>query len=298
MHKTPILFLIFNRPDTTAIVFEAIRKAQPKTLYISADGPRAHKAGEKELCEAARKVVEKVDWECDVHTKFSEQNQGCKKNVSESITWFFSEVEEGIIFEDDCVPDESFFTFCETLLEKYKNEERVKMISGNNFQFGKKYGSESYYFSNLPSIWGWATWRRAWNEYDIDMKTYPLFKKNKTIKNFFKDSNIQKFMLGIFEKLYTNKMNTWAGRWIYAIYDNNGVSIVPNVNLVSNIGFNENATHTKSGNILDSIPFENIGVITHPEIIKINETADERSYYTIFHQSLFKKIVGKLKSYL
>jgi hypothetical protein len=293
--STPILLVIFNRPETTAKVFEAIRKIKPSTLYIAADGPRAHKEGEKELCLATRKVVENVDWECDVHTKFSEINQGCKISVSESITWFFSEVEQGIILEDDCVPDDSFFPYCEELLNKYKNDTRVKMISGNNFRSEVSKVADSYYFSYFPNIWGWATWRRAWNDFDLDMKSFPQFKKDEKIKKLFKNKDVQTFMVKLFESLYLNKMNTWAGRWLYAILSHEGVSITPSKNLVSNIGFGEDATHTKESNDqVSNLPVSRLENLTHPVVVEVNEQADTDLYYGIYHKTLLQKILRRL----
>lgn len=294
--STPILFTIFNRPDTTKRVFEAIRKIKPKKLYIAADGPRRNKEGEEKLCEETRKTTENIDWPCEVYRKYSEINLGCKVGASSAHDWFFENVEEGIILEDDDLPDPSFFYFCQELLIKYRNADKVKMISGDNFQFSKKYGNASYYFSNFPHIWGWATWRRAWQEYDIEMKTYPEFKKNNRIADIFKDKKVQKYWIGLFDKLYANKIDTWDGQWVYSIYSNNGVAILPNVNLVTNIGFADNATHTKAKNIFSDIPSRSIGAIIHPSRIEINEEAD-MFYGSFLIKSLFQRIIRKLKSY-
>lgn len=296
--STPILFIIFNREDTVRRSFEIIRNRRPTRLYIAADGPRNNKDGEKVLCESTRKIVENIDWPCVVHRKYRDENVGTKINMSEAITWFFENEEEGIILEDDCLPNQTFFTFCEVLLSKYRNVDKVKMISGNNFQFGKTYGNESYYFSLLPSIWGWATWRRAWKDYDITMKSYPEFKKSKKIRHMLHDTNMQRFMLGLFEKVYKNQMNTWAARWIFAIYDKGGVAILPSVNLVSNVGFGETATHTKSDTVLDSIKAESIETIIHPAHIAINEEADRASFYAIYYRPLHRRIFDKLKRFV
>lgn len=296
LFPVPVLFIVFNRPNTTKKVFEIIRKIKPAKLYILADGAREDK--EKDLCEETRKVVENIDWQCEVKRKYSDRNLGCKINISEGITWFFENEEEGIILEDDCLPNISFFNFCQELLEKYRNTDKVKMISGNNFQFGKKYGDASYYFSNIPNIWGWATWRRAWKEYDIDMKTCPEFKRGKKIENIFSDKRMQKFMVGLFDKLYKNEMNTWAGRWVYAICNSNGVSISPNVNLVSNIGFGDDATNTKSDNGLNNIKTEEIKSVIHPEKIEVNEKADLFLFEKIFYKSFSQKVIRKVKDYL
>ena len=156
-----VLFIIFNRPETTQRVFDAIRLAKPTRLYIAADGPRENKTGEKELCEQARKIAQNVDWDCEVKTLFQKENLGCGKAVSHAISWFFENEDMGIILEDDCLPHQSFFKYCEELLEKYKNNDRIGIISGNNFQKKRKIGSFSYYFSDIVNIWGWATWARS-----------------------------------------------------------------------------------------------------------------------------------------
>lgn len=297
--STPVLFVVFNRPDTTSQVFESIRKIKPTKLYISADGPRLNKEGEAMLCEETRKITENIDWSCEVFRKYSDVNLGCKKGVSSAITWFFDNVEEGIILEDDCLPDQSFFTFCQELLEKYRNIKKIKMISGDNFQFGKKYGEASYYFSKFPHIWGWATWRRAWKEYDLEMKTYPEFKKNKQIEKIFKDKNIQKYWLNTFDNLYYNKIDTWDGQWVYSIYNNSGIVIPPNANLISNIGFSENATHTKTlDGLLSNIPTEIIKTLVHPVSIIVNDEADENLFKSLYYKSILQKIMNRIKMYL
>ncbi|HAS85074.1 MAG TPA: nucleotide-diphospho-sugar transferase [Candidatus Yonathbacteria bacterium] len=297
MYQTPVLFIVFNRPDVAKQVFEAIRAIKPAKLYIAADGPRVHREGEAKLCEETRKVTENIDWPCEVYRKYSDQNLGCKKGVSSAITWFFDNVEEGVILEDDCLPDPSFFSFCEELLSKYRNTEKVKMISGDNFQFGKMYGDVSYYFSNFPHIWGWATWRRAWQEYDIEMKSYPDFKKNNRIAQIFKDKKMQKYWLNLFDKLYANKIDTWDGQLVYSIYDNNGITILPNVNLVSNIGFGGNATHTKTDDIFSKMPTGTISKIIHPDSIMVNKEAD-KNYSSFLVKNIFVRIFRKLKSLL
>jgi hypothetical protein len=166
----PILFLVFNRPETTARVFEAIRNAKPSRLYIAADGPRDFIYNEYAVCAKTREIASRVDWDCDVETLFRAENLGCKAAVSSAISWFFSHEEEGIILEDDCLPCESFFYFTTILLEKYRHDERIAHIAGSNFQDGKKVGDGSYYFSDLYNIWGWATWKRVWKDYDAELR--------------------------------------------------------------------------------------------------------------------------------
>ncbi len=274
--KTPVLFLIFNRPDVTFRVFEEIRKAEPKQLFIAADGPRENKEGEAERCEQARSILKKIDWNCEVKTMFLDKNLGCRDAVSSAITWFFNNVEEGIILEDDCLPNQNFFTFCQTLLEKYRDNERIMHIGGANFQDGIKRGSSSYYFSVYPGIWGWATWKRAWGKYLINMDDFESFRKNQSIFNLkpIADYNLEKL-----SKTFIREISTWDYQWMYSVWKNNGICIIPNLNLISNIGFGVNATHTiEKNSFLAEIPVYDIGIIKHPEKIIINNTADD--YYS------------------
>ena len=244
MLDTPVLFLIFNRPDTTEKVFNAIKQAKPKQLFISADGPRQEKPGEFEKCQAARKIVEQVDWDCDLQVLFRDNNLGCKKAVSSGINWFFEQVDEGIILEDDCLPDQSFFGFCQELLKYYRNNPKIMHISGNNFQFGRKRGNASYYFSIYNHIWGWATWKRAWQYYDVTMADFEEFKKTNQIEKITRNKDEQAYWMYFFEKVWRNEIDTWDYQNVYSMWKKQGLAILPNVNLVSNIGFTKDATHT------------------------------------------------------
>src|SRR6478736_1770065 len=184
--ETPILFIVFNRPDTTRVVFEAIRKVKPKKLYIAADGIRSKVKSDEENCAKVRAIVNDVDWECDVKTLFHEENLNCGKAPSTAISWLFENEEEGIILEDDCLPSTSFFLFCEELLERYRYDSRVMHIGGNNFLNGwQKDNDYSYYFSRSGHIWGWATWRRAWNKFDFDISLYSKLKDKNYFDRFF-----------------------------------------------------------------------------------------------------------------
>lgn len=170
MKKTQaVLFLIFNRLDTASRVFEAIREARPFRLYIAADGPRLHKLGELEACISVRRLVTQIDWPCEIHTLFREQNLGCARAVKEAIDWFFEHEEEGIILEDDCLPRPEFFSFCSEMLDRWRNNKEIMMISGTNYLFGKISSSYDYYFSHFAAIWGWATWKRAWTQLDLSI---------------------------------------------------------------------------------------------------------------------------------
>lgn len=242
--KTSILFLTFNRLDTTKRVFEEIKKAKPLKLYIASDGPRENVSGEYEKVREVRNFIESnIDWECEVKTLFRDNNLGCKIAVSSAIDWFFENEQMGIILEDDCLPSQSFFRFCEELLIKYENDERVALISGDNFN-KNKIGEADYYFSKIPHIWGWATWKRAWQKYDVNMSKFSEFKKNKEIKKIWSNKNVQNYWLYILNEVYNNKIDTWDYQLAFSLFLNNSFCICPNVNLVSNIGFGKNATNT------------------------------------------------------
>jgi len=276
---TPILFLIFNRPDTTKKVFEIIREIKPKKLFISADGPRLDKKGEQQRCEEARNIVKNIDWKCDLKTNLSKKNLGCRVSVSSGINWFFNHVSEGIILEDDCLPDKSFFHFCKTLLEYYRNDERVMHIGGFNYQDAIIRGTGSYYFSRLSHVWGWATWKRAWEKYDVNICTYPLLLKQKLLSSVFSDPIMERYLKRNIELVYKNNKDTWDIQWQYAVSINNGLTIIPNVNLVSNIGFDLNATHTIDDfHTLANRPISSIEKIRHPIFIVPDYCADR---YTI-----------------
>lgn len=248
--KVPILFLTFNRYDETIKSFEKIIEYKPTELYIASDGPRLDKIGENEVVISIRKyILSSIDWPCKIFTKFSDKNEGCKYAVSNSITWFFENVEYGVIIEDDCLVDVTFFDFCNQLLILYKNNENIWHIDASNF-ITNSLNSNSYHFSKYFLIWGWATWRRAWKKYSISMEGFDSFKNKQYLKNVFSD----KLELIYWEKqlnmAYLNQIDTWDYQWFYTIWSNNGLSIRPDVNLVQNIGFSETATHTKKSNLI------------------------------------------------
>ncbi len=274
-YRTPILFLIFNRPECTKDTFAAISKIKPQKLYIAADGPRLDRNGEAELCEKTREIVTKIDWDCEVKTLFRESNLGCKDAVSSAITWFFENEEMGIILEDDCLPRESFFQFCEELLIKYKDDDRVWHIDGTTSQEGV--AGTSYQFSKYCLIWGWATWRRAWKNYNKQIKSFPEFKEKGIINNIWNKPEVRKYWLANFELAYDNQIDTWDFQWAYAVWANNGMSIRPHVNLVKNIGFNVDATHTTTANkLLQTLKSEEMSFpLQHPVFYLPNVEMDD-----------------------
>ncbi len=284
-YNVPILFTIFNRTDTTGRVFEQIRKLQPKYLYVAADGAREHKEGEAERCQQTRDLVLKnIDWDCEVKTLLRDHNLGCKVAMSSAITWFFENVEMGIILEDDCLPHPSFFNYMKELLEKYRHDDRVMLISGQHTQSGTRRGSASYYFSRYPHIWGWGSWKRAWAKYDVKTTKLPDFKQQNQIANLFDNPAEQEFWMKNFQVVHDNQLDTWDYQWVFTIFSNSGLCILPNVNLISNIGFQANATHTTDvGSELANVPTQDIGSITHPEFMVQDKQADEFESANVFH---------------
>ena len=282
--KTPIIFIIFNRPEQTKKVFETIKQAEPEKLIVVADGPRLHNQKDVINCPKTRKIIEGVDWKCQLIKEYSQKNLGCKKRIATGIDKAFSLVDRAIILEDDCLPNFSFFKYCEELLEKYKNDKRIMSLTGDNFLFEKSnIIDESYYFSKYPYIWGWATWRRAWKYCDVKMKLWPKLKKQKIFNRSWAKG---------FDKAYFNKIDTWDNQWVFTCLIQNGLTIVPNKNLVSNIGFDSEVTHTRVKTIVANMKTNNLKFpLIHPKTIMPNKKADKIS------QSHFTNI-GIIKDYI
>lgn len=243
---TPILFLVFNRPEETRMVFSEIRRIRPKRLYLAADGPRMNQPNEPEKVALVREIASAVDWDCEVRTLFREQNMGCRDAVSSAITWFFGHEEEGIILEDDCLPSQSFFRFCEEALRKYRHDPSIMCVTGTNILPSKDLGS-NHLFSKYPLMWGWATWARAWEKYDVQMNAWAHLNRAK----FLEELNLGGFWFrrkwtSLFHRTYNGEIDTWDYQWIFCCWLNDGLTVAPAKNLIRNIGFSENATHTDS----------------------------------------------------
>ena len=273
MFNTPILLIIFKRKETALKVLETIRRVQPKKLYIAADGARNEE--EKTKCIDTREsILKAVDWECSIKTLFQDKNLGCCDGVSAAITWFFENEEQGIILEDDIIAENSFFYFCEKLLNYYKDNEQIMHITGDS-PLDRKVGEASYYFATVQHCWGWASWRRAWKYYDSTMKTISYRDTKKTLKKRYKDFNIRDYWQNWFYR--TQDINTWDYQWTYCIISKDGICINPSLNLTSNIGFGEDSTHTSNPDDENanrktySIDIENL---IHPKEIKCDERAD------------------------
>jgi len=281
--ETPVLFMIFNRPETTRQVFDAIQKARPKHLFIVADGPRADRAGEKELCEKARAIATAIDWDCEVRTLFRDHNMGCGLGPADAITWFFSQVEEGIILEDDCIPDPSFFSYCTELLNRYRNDERVMHISGNNFVDKDYSQGESYYFNYYFTAWGWATWRRAWEKYHFTIPYLDEFLSSGQLREITMSRKQYEYWSKIFNLVRNGKRaDIWDYQWILTCWYHRALAVTPVKNLVMNVGFGSDATHTIDESRVSFVKSERMNVVRHPVTIQRNKEVDQKTFIKYF----------------
>ena len=279
--ETPIAFCIFNRPELTFRVFEAIARQKPKRLLVISDGPRESHPSDPERVSQARSVLERIDWPCELQTNFAENNLGCRQRMASGITWAFEQSEELIILEDDCLPDDTFFAYCEELLKLYRTEPQVMMISGNNFQPHTRTG-HSYYFSRYTHIWGWASWRRAWNAFDLEMKTWPHDRCSRSLVNAFEDHGEYEHWQATFDQQHAGQIDTWDFAWMYACLKNSGLTILPERNLVSNLGFGHDATHTTNEKSpLAELATDSLTQRHHPSSIARHDAADRWTFKNI-----------------
>ncbi|WKN29788.1 nucleotide-diphospho-sugar transferase [Porifericola rhodea] len=275
---TPVLFLVFNRPDVTKRVFERIRVVKPKQLFVAADGPRLTHPDDEQKCEEVRKIASSVDWDCELKTLFREENMGCGKAVSSAIDWFFEHVDMGIILEDDIVPDHSFFPFCQHLLQKYKDDSRVMMISGLNICEQWKEDVQDYHFSYFGGIWGWASWKRAWAHYDFHLTAWAVPHIRQLILHFF-PTEIRGYREGMYDKLAAGKIDTWDLQWTFAKILNSGLTIIPAHNLIKNIGcIGQSGTHVTNGH-----PWSNLKVNPVNSLIRNNPIVMSDVEYDLCH---------------
>jgi hypothetical protein len=298
--QTPVAFIIFNRPDTAEQVFAEIAKARPPKLLVIADGPRTNRPGEAEKCAATRAILKKVDWDCEVLTNYSEVNLGCKRRVSSGIDWVFEQVEEAIILEDDCLPDPTFFRFCQEMLERYRHDQRVGMISGDNFQFGHRRSDDSYYFSKYVHIWGWASWRDRWaNSYDVTMARWPHIRDGGWLADMVGSAREAAYWTKVFDRVHRGEIDTWDYQWVFANWVEGRMTILPVVNMISNIGFDGNATHTKGDSDLANLTRNPMSFpLRHPLGMFRNVEADQYSYRRCFRVPFLKRVRYKLSGWL
>lgn len=267
--KTPLLLLIYNRPEVTKVLFNKIKKIKPKIIYIAADGPKENDQNDLERCEKVRNIFNKIDWNCKIHKRYNKKNYGCRNSIIQSINWFFKKEKYGIILEDDCIPSTDFFWLSKILLKKYEKNNKVFCISGSNYLKNFQKVNNSYYFSKYPHCWGWATWRRAWKKNEPNIKFWPKFKNSLDWRDINNNMIEHKYWNKIFDKCYKGKFNSWAYPWTLSVWKNKGLTIIPKKNLVKNIGYGSDSTNSIFRNINDIYKVKKIErKIKHPKIIK------------------------------
>lgn len=286
--STPVALFIFNRPDLTEIVFESIRKVKPEKLLVIADGPR--NKTEVLLCQQTREITERIDWNCEVLRNYSTVNLTSPIRCSTGLNWIFSEVEEAIILEDDCLPSLSFFDFCQNLLEYYRDDKRIMHISGSNFHRLKRNIDYTYCFSKYGTAWGWATWRRAWEKFDFTMKAWPTLREEGWIESIHKDVREQEYWTEVFDKCTFGSDPHWDYAWMYSCWLHGGLSIIPGSNLVSNLGCRADGTrHRSATDPLALIPIYDIETIQHPSLVLNDKHMDTHLFNFRFGRAYLKK---------
>ncbi len=298
MFDAPIALIIFNRPDSVRRSFARIRQARPSKLFIISDAPREQREGEAALVQQSREIAEQVDWQCDVRKIYASTNLGCKRRISSGISEALDEVDRLIIIEDDCVADPSFFTYASTLLDRYADDHRVMSVGGNNFQQGINRTRHSYYFSKYSHCWGWATWRRAWQTFDLKMSAWPQFRDAGHLASYCRNQRESDYWSAIFDRCYAGEIDSWAYPWLLTCWMHHGLATIPRENLVRNIGFGADATHTKD---LESqyaqLAEGSLGELTHPASIYRHAVADAFTDDTLFsrqRRSRIKRLVSVL----
>jgi hypothetical protein len=299
--ETPVALVIFNRPHQTRLVMETIRSIRPAKLLIVADGPRPDNPRETLLCEEAQAIALNVDWECEVLTNFSFENLGCKARLISGLDWVFSHVDSAIILEDDCLPDDSFFPFCGEMLERFRDNPTVGMVSGNNYLFGLHSINESYYASHYPHIWGWATWRRAWHLYDGQMSAWRAMDQDEQ-KSWHKDRRHSRgeatHWNRAFNAVAASQIDTWDFQWVFTMFQNHMLSIVPRENLVSNTGIGPEATHTHKVTLEATARRNSLKLpLVHPRgPVKQNQRADLIESRLLFSSSFLSRATRRALS--
>lgn len=294
--NTAVLFITYKRLDTTIQVFESIRKAKPPRIYISSNTVK-----DEDECKNVQIVrdyiIDNIDWECEVHKLFRTKHLSAKLSISGAIDWFFEHEEMGIILEDDCLPHPDFFLYCEIMLNRYRNSNNVMFISGDNFQDGIKRNNYSYYFSSYCNVWGWATWKRVWDHYSLSLSEFSEDDLVKILKHRFSSKEEQAYWKSVLMNVKQSMIDTWDYQINLTVWNLNGVSIIPNVNLISNIGFGNDATHTKVINKDANLQTSSILPISSPNDIVINKEADRYYYKRNLRLYFMHRIIKKLKSF-
>ena len=281
--SVPVLLLGFNRPDKLPRVIEPLRSIKPQRVFIAIDGPREGRPDEAEKCLATQRAAEAaIDWECQVERLYRDRNLGCRRAVSEAITWALQRVEEVLIIEDDCIVDPSFVTLSRMLLDRYRHDERVACISASNLQRGKWRGDGGYYASKYPHCWGWATWRRAWKQYTDDLAPFESFSQTAAYKALHLTEMEREYWRHVIDLCRLGKVDSWSYRWTFSCWLKGMVALLPNKNLVTNVGFGEDSTHTKEQCEITNLRHEVLEDFSAPSSLAVDRAADEATFRRLF----------------
>lgn len=296
MTSSPVALFIFNRPELTSRLFDVVRRARPATLLIVADGPRADRPDDIEACAAVRAAVSRVDWPCRIETNVADANLGIRRRLDTGLAWVFDTVDQAILLEDDCLPDHTFFPYCDELLKRYDNDPRVLSIAGNNFQQGVRRGAASYYFSRYGHTWGWATWRRAWALYDPYMREWPDARAAGWIDGLFADPHARQYWSYIFDTNHASREH-WDYAWNFSYWRHGGVHIVPSVNLVSNLGFDARATHTSDArSVFARLPAQSLALpLVHPEAVSVDRDGDAHTE-DVLYSGILRRTLRRIRA--
>lgn len=298
MSEPAVAILIFNRPQQTARLIEALRVVKPGRVLVVADGPRAGNSEDEENVRKCHALLERIDWDCTLERNIAERNLGCRRRVSGGLDWVFSRSDRAIILEDDCLPHPSFFRYAGELLEFYADEPRIMSVSGTNFS-RKRLFPESYSYSRYVRVWGWASWRRAWQNYDVDLKAWQTADQHSLLAEMFENSAMRKFWRAAFDRITEQQFDTWDYQWSFLHFVNHSLSIIPTVNLISNTGFGPDATHTKRANTYQNLPvFAMDDPLLHPGGISPNAVFDRDVEQNQFGASLRVRIRNMLAAYV
>ncbi|HUJ10299.1 MAG TPA: glycosyltransferase family 2 protein [Verrucomicrobiae bacterium] len=304
--QSPVALIVFNRPDVTARVAGVIAKARPPKVFVVADGPRSNRPEDVQKCVATRAIIDRIDWPCEVIRKYADVNLGCGMGPATGLDWVFEHTDRAIILEDDCLAHPSFFRYCDELLEKYCDDERIMQIAGSNFQCGHRRGAYSYFFSRFKICWGWATWRRAWRHMDMGVKLWSEFREGAWLRDLVGDIRAVQHWTEKFDHAYRagGKVDYWDYQWLFSTWAQNGLCIMPNANLVSNVGFDAEATHTTSTESRWArLPLQEISFpLEHPPIVIRDKEADDFFVKEVVltdlaqPESLWRRMAQKLRN--
>jgi hypothetical protein len=282
--QTPVVLIVYNRPELTTRVVNALAAVRPRRLLVIADGPRSR--ADERSCAQVRALFERIDWECDIDRDYADANLGVRLRPPTGLDWAFRRVPEAIVLEDDCVPHPSFFGFCAELLAHYRNDERVMQIAGANFQRGRRRSEHGYYFSLYHNIWGWATWARAWRHYDVEIERWPELKAAGLLESLPIGAAARRYWTRIFDSIRSGRAVSWDFQWQLAMWSQYGVAAASDVNLISNIGFGPSASHTTVHTWHADMLAEAVTVRGHPPGVVPSRDADSVHFQDrLLHQS-------------